>query len=159
MNKIIIIIVAVIIVAGGAFAIKKSNDDKKVQNTNTANSQSADNTSSSGNDLDPNNYTAGANIGETVDATDKSQVSVNIDDFIFKTTYLKIKKGTKVTWTNDGQIGHDVTSSDNSPKTGLASELLSHGDSYSFTFTETGLYEYFCTPHPSEMKAVIKVVD
>ena len=92
-------------------------------------------------------------------AIDGSDVKISIDDNIFKTTYLKIKKGTKVTWTNDGNLRHDVTSAESSPNKGLNSGLLSNGEAYEFTFDSTGVYEYFCTPHASEMKAVITVVD
>lgn len=170
MNKAIIAVVAIVVIGGGAFVIKKNNDDKNnQQNAASSTGQpasdqsggeaSGNGSSASKNELDPDNYTDGANIGSTVDATDKSEVSVSIDDFIFKTTYLKIKKGTKVTWTNDGQIGHTVTSAETSPKKGLESQLLNNGESYSFTFSDSGLYEYFCAPHPTQMKAVITVVD
>ncbi len=155
MNKVVIAIVAVIVVAGGAFVLTKKDD----KSTQSPNSSQPTTTNSGTNPLDPNNYTAGADIGNTLDATDKSSVNVVIDDFIFQTTYLKIKKGTKVTWTNQGQIGHTVTSDDGSPQKGLDSQLLNNGDSYSFTFTQAGTYEYFCTPHPTQMKAVVTVVD
>lgn len=166
--KTALIIIAIIIVIGGAgFAILSYKDDP---GQSDASSQPAGQQESSGqpesqpsqsssNELDPNNYTESAEIGGTVDATDQKEVTVSIKDFIFETTYLKIKKGTKVTWVNNGNIGHTVTSDDGSPKGGLDSELLNNGDSYAFTFEEAGLYEYFCTPHPTQMRGVITVVE
>lgn len=164
--KTALIIIAIIIVAGGiGFVIVNNKDDSSKSD---ASSQSSGQQESSGqpesqptssNELDPNNYTAGAEIGETVDATDQKEVTISISDFIFETTYLKIKKGTKVTWVNNGNIGHTVTSDEGSPKNGLDSEILNSGDSYEFTFDEPGLYEYFCTPHPTQMRGVITVVE
>lgn len=162
MNKAIIAVVAIIIIGGGVFALTKkdSKDESSAPSSNTSSQDSSEQSENSNkNELDPNDYTSGANIGETVDATDKSEVKISIDDNIYKTTYLKIKKGTKVTWTNEGNIRHDVSSDDSSPKSGLASDLLGNGESYSFTFDEAGLYEYFCNPHPTQMRGVITVID
>jgi amicyanin len=101
----------------------------------------------------------GANIGQTVDATGKAEVTVDIEDFKFVTTTLKIKKGTAVTWANKGRIQHDVTSTTNSPKQGLSSEMLGTGEKYSFTFNEAGTYQYFCSPHPTQMRGVVEVIE
>jgi plastocyanin len=165
MSKVIIAVVALIAIGAAVFVVTKNDKsgDNSSQSTQPASESQSDTASSESqmpkNALDPNNYTDGANIGDTLDATDKTAVTVNIDDFIFKTTYLKIKKGTKVTWVNEGQISHNVTSAASSPKKGLTSDLLSGGQSYEFSFSETGVYEYFCTPHPSQMRGVITVVD
>lgn len=163
MNKIIIAVVAVIVIAGTVFVLSK---DDAQDTTSSIGQESSSQTSSDKpkteapqKELDPNNYTAGANIGAAVIAIDGADVKISIDDSIFKTTYLKIKKGTKVAWTNDGNLRHDVTSAESSPNKGLNSGLLGNGETYEFTFDSTGVYEYFCTPHASEMKAVITVVD
>lgn len=165
--KTVLIVLAVIIVAGGVgFVVLNNQDDSETAAPNQAaqqentDQQSNEQTDGESNfDPDPNNYTDGANIGETIDATGQSEVTIMADDFIFATTFLKIDKGTKVTWINNGNIGHDVTSASSSPKGGLGSPLLSNGDSYEFIFDEAGIYEYFCTPHPTEMRGVITVVE
>ncbi|HEX5797323.1 MAG TPA: plastocyanin/azurin family copper-binding protein [Candidatus Saccharimonadales bacterium] len=168
MNKAIIAVVAIIILAGGAFVLSRDKEDKPAQDTASSGQtslappetvQNTEETVPAGNELDPNNYTEGANIGSTVNATNKSEVAVSADDFVFNPTYLKIKKGTTVTWTNNGQIVHTVTSADTSPQKGLDSGNLNNGDTYEFTFNEAGTYEYFCVPHPFQMKAVITAVD
>ncbi|MEX2014378.1 MAG: plastocyanin/azurin family copper-binding protein [Candidatus Saccharimonadales bacterium] len=171
--KTAIIVIAVIVLAGGAGFVIMNNKDDNSTGANDASNQTAQqgessgtpntpedqtNNDSSGN-LDPNNYTQGANIGGTIDATDQSEATISIDDFVFETTFLKIKKGTKVTWINNGNVGHDVTSADSSRNGGLGSQLLGSGDSYEFTFEEAGIYEYFCTPHSTEMRGVITVVE
>jgi plastocyanin len=105
------------------------------------------------------NHLKGANIGQTVDATSENAVTVEIADFSYKTTIVKVKKGTTVTWVNRGQVPHDVTSTTNSPKQGLSSDLLSNGEEYKHTFNETGVYQYFCSPHPTQMRGVVEVVE
>ncbi len=167
MKTTIIVIAALIIIGGAGFVILNKNDNNTPSDEGSAQTSQQEDSATAGesqssepaNALDPNNYTQGAEIGETVDATDQKEVTVSIDDFIFETTYLKIKKGTKVTWVNNGNISHTVTSDQGSPKSGLDSQLLGNGDTYEFTFDEAGVYEYFCTPHPTQMRGVITVVE
>ncbi len=64
---------------------------------------------------------------------------------------LTISKGTTVHWTNNDLSGHTVTSgrpSDSQTGTIFDSSLISAGKSYSFTFEDTGTYDYFCQVHP-----------
>lgn len=159
-----LVIIVLAVVAGVATFLYGGHD--KENDSDSSNSSHTE-TSGGPDDQEPNvsasvsndKHFQGANIGETVDATGQSAVAVEIDDFIFKTTTLKVKKGTAVTWTNKGRVQHDVTSTTNSPKQGLASEMLSNGETYSFTFNETGTYQYFCSPHPTQMRAVVEVVE
>jgi amicyanin len=57
-----------------------------------------------------------------------------------------IPPGTEVTWTNTGQQPHTATSVGGVAK--FDSGILNNGQSYSFTFEETGTNDYFCTVHP-----------
>lgn len=163
MNKAVIAFVAFIIIGGTAFVLTRdegSNQPPSIDSSPTsANNAPLGNSQTSQKELDPNGYTADANIGAAVIATDKPEVPISIDDNIFRTTYLKIKKGTKVVWTNNGNLRHDVVSAESSPKQGLGSALLAPGQTYEFTFNELGVYEYFCTPHSNEMRGVITVVE
>jgi plastocyanin len=52
-----------------------------------------------------------------------------------------LKAGTTVTWRNEDDIPHTVTSATRLFK----SSALDTDDTYSFTFTEPGMYEYFCS--------------
>lgn len=83
------------------------------------------------------------------------EVSVDISNFSFKDEIIKVSRGSKVTWTNQDSAEHTVTSDDNGP---LDSDLLDQGDTYEYTFDQTGTYRYHCTPHPG-MKAAVIVVD
>ena len=71
---------------------------------------------------------------------------------------MTIKKGTKITWTNKDDAHHDITPDKDSAKAIETSKLLAKGESYSYTFTEAGVYSYHCSPHPY-MKATIEVTE
>ncbi|MDY9923198.1 cupredoxin family copper-binding protein [Methanobacterium sp.] len=78
--------------------------------------------------------------------------SVSIQNFAFNPSTLTVKAGTTVTWTNKDSTNHPVASD-----TGVfASGDLNNGDSYSYTFNQTGNYPYHCTTHTS-MKGTIIV--
>ena len=76
---------------------------------------------------------------------------------------LTVKKGTTVTWTNNDQIMHTVTSGTapnevRAPDGTFDSKHMRPGQSFSYTFNETGTFPYYCTPHPWAT-ATVTVVD
>lgn len=92
--------------------------------------------------------------------TSNEQVAPNtviISDFAFTPAKITIKKGTKITWTNQDSAKHDITP-DSPSEDFKASKLLAKGESYSFTFNKAGNYKYHCSPHPY-MKANIEVTE
>ena len=72
------------------------------------------------------------------------EVAVKIGNFTFGPQELKVKSGTTVTWTNEDDIPHTVTSS----TLAFKSKALDSDDKFSFTFTTPGTYPYFCALHP-----------
>ena len=62
----------------------------------------------------------------------------------------KVKVGTKVTWTNGDTAAHTATSGTptKGPDGTFDSSLIPAGKSFSFTFSKTGKYDYFCMVHP-----------
>jgi plastocyanin len=86
------------------------------------------------------------------DAVRAEDATAKIDNFTFVPARLTVKAGTTVTWRNEDDIPHTVTSSARLFK----SKALDTDDSFSFTFTEPGTYEYFCSLHP-RMTATIVV--
>jgi LPXTG-motif cell wall-anchored protein len=83
-------------------------------------------------------------------------MTVSIQDFFFDPDQLTVAPGTTVTWVNEGEAPHTVTSTDGKE---LDSATLQPGDTYSFTFKDddTGeTYAYQCTIHP-EMTASVTV--
>ena len=62
-----------------------------------------------------------------------------------------VNAGQKVTWINDDNSPHTVTSGTPQELDGLFnSELIISGDEFSFKFSHPGEYDYFCTVHPWE---------
>jgi LPXTG-motif cell wall-anchored protein len=83
-------------------------------------------------------------------------MTVSIQDFFFDPGQLSVAPGTTVTWVNEGQAPHTVTSTDGKE---LDSATLQPGDTYTFTFDEGDAgetYAYQCTIHP-QMTASVTV--
>ena len=78
--------------------------------------------------------------------------TVTIDNFSFSPETLTIKPGTTVTFVNHDDIPHSIVAVDKS----FRSRALDTDDSYDFTFTTAGDFDYFCGLHP-HMKAKIVV--
>lgn len=85
-------------------------------------------------------------------------VDVSIVGTAFDPATITVEAGDTVTWTTTQSIGqqHSVTSG----KPGAADQgkvfdsglgLQDNGQSYQFTFTTPGTYDYFCQVHPTQM--------
>lgn len=101
----------------------------------------------------------GANTEGAVAKKHLANAEIEIKNHLFEPTALTVSTNTTVTWTNESNSRHYVTSTDGSPSSGLNSEPLNGDETYSFTFENPGIYEYVCTRHPDRMRAVIKVVE
>jgi len=77
--------------------------------------------------------------------------TVRIDNFVFGPQALTVTPGTTVTWINQDDIPHTVVAGDRSFK----SKVLDTDERFSFTFTKTGEYGYFCSLHPHMVGKVI----
>jgi plastocyanin len=89
-------------------------------------------------------------------ASAQDEMTVSIQDFFFDPDQLTVAPGTTVTWVNEGEAPHTVTSTDGKE---LDSATLQPGDTYSFTFKEDDAgetYAYQCMIHP-EMTASVTV--
>jgi plastocyanin len=76
---------------------------------------------------------------------------VSIDNFSFTPMEMTISKGTQVTWVNKDDVPHTVVSVDHKFK----SKALDTDEQFSFTFQDTGTYEYFCSVHPKMTGKII----
>ena len=71
-------------------------------------------------------------------------IEVKIGNFTFNPKQVTVKAGDTVTWVNNDDIPHTVTS-----KTLVfRSKALDSDDKFSFTFTAPGSFDYFCSLHP-----------
>jgi plastocyanin len=76
---------------------------------------------------------------------------VEIDNFAFSPDRITVKTGTTVTWLNADDTPHTVAASSKLFK----SKALDTEDSFSFTFTTPGVYQYFCSLHPHMAGTVV----
>jgi len=82
--------------------------------------------------------------GDFQDLEASDEFAEDEDPADYSVNVLEVEVGDTVTWTNDDAMMHSVTADDGSFDSGL----LDAGDSWSYTFTEPGEFEYFCSPHP-----------
>jgi plastocyanin len=76
---------------------------------------------------------------------------VGIDHFRFGPGTLRVRVGTTVTWTNRDDTPHTVVSTDGLYK----SKVLDTDEKFSFTFSNTGTFPYFCSLHPKMTGKVV----
>jgi plastocyanin len=89
----------------------------------------------------------------TLSGTPIQTYNIELKSFAFSPSELKIQPGDKVIWTNQDLAPHTITSDTGSE---ISSSSLSKGQTYYYTFTTTGTYNYHCSIHPS-MKGTIVV--
>ena len=71
-------------------------------------------------------------------------VAIAIDNFKFGVVSIEVAAGTTVTWTNHDDVPHTVASTTKLFK----SPPLDTGETFSYTFTSAGTFEYYCSLHP-----------
>lgn len=91
----------------------------------------------------------GITLGVAFAAADDT--AVKIDNFTFGPKSVTVKAGTTVTWTNQDDIPHTVTSTAQQ----FRSKPLDSGDTFTFTFSTPGTYKYFCSLHPQMTGTIV----
>jgi plastocyanin len=83
--------------------------------------------------------------------------AVSIQLFMFRPAAQDVAAGADVTWTNQDDIGHTVTSGTPDARDGRFQwRLAGKGATATVHFQEPGVYPYFCERHPS-MRGEIRV--
>lgn len=90
-------------------------------------------------------------------STNTYRTSVAIRNMKFTPTSLTVWQGTTVTWMNQDNINHTVTSDDMTSNIRFDSGALQPGQNYSYTFSQTGVYTYHCAIHP-QMTGSVTVI-
>lgn len=129
MNKALLAVVGLLVVGGAAFFIIQNNSMDSSEPTTPSTTSPVDNSPSGG-------------------------TEVTIDNMTFAPTNITVKVGDTVTWTNNDQMVHTVTSDDGVFDSGQ----MNTGETFSHTFTEAGTFPYNCTLHPN-MRAQVTVVE
>lgn len=79
-----------------------------------------------------------------------SGMSVEIANYAFGPATSTFPAGATVTWTNNDTTSHTVTSADGAFDSGN----LAPGDTFSYTFSDTGTFSYQCSYHPNMLGEV-----
>ncbi len=78
--------------------------------------------------------------------------TVSIHDLQFDPHSMPVAKGTTVTWVNNDEAAHTITTDDFGTKGAapgqFSSDPLNPGDSFTHTFDTVGTFNYHCTIHP-----------
>ncbi len=105
-------------------------------------------------DANPGAVQESSVVVEEATASAVNEHDIEIQGFAFSQSELTIKQGETVTWINLDEVSHTVTSDSDAV---FESPLLKKGQSFSHTFTETGVYSYHCAPHPNmEVKIIVE---
>jgi plastocyanin len=78
-------------------------------------------------------------------------------DNTFRAADIQVQPGTTVTWTNDGRNEHDVLPVEGDAW-GVDVGGFQPGGSYEHTFTEPGVYDYYCSIHGTTTAGMVGTV-
>ena len=78
-------------------------------------------------------------------------IMVRINGMRFEPASISVTPGTTVTWVHESPMPHSITGNAGS----LGSGTLYNGQTYSHTFEEDGLFNYYCGIHPSMTGSVL----
>src|SRR5437870_13655765 len=87
----------------------------------------------------------------TVAATPVATNRVAIENFAFGPPAVTVAVGSTVTWTNRDLEQHTVTARDRT----FNSDAVDSGQTYAFTFSKSGTYDYVCLIHPHMVGKVV----
>jgi plastocyanin len=79
----------------------------------------------------------------SVSAADAAHTIV-VKSFMFTPMTMTVKAGTKITWTNQDEEPHTISSDEGV----FRSPAIDTDESYSYQFDKPGTYHYTCTIHP-----------
>lgn len=82
-----------------------------------------------------------------VDETGRKAVTVEAVDNNFDPQYVKVSKGTTITFSNVGRNPHNVVPVEQGAFTPIPTEKFAPGDSGTVTLNTPGTYAYYCTLH------------
>jgi plastocyanin len=131
-SKLLLILVVVAVVVAGLWLANNKNDSGSLKNT------------------------VGDTIDNAADNVPKATNNVSVVNMAFSPANIVVRKGTTVHWLNEDAVQHTITENDD--KDGPSSPLLDKGQSYDFTFKETGVYHYNCSIH-TEMTGTVTVTE
>jgi plastocyanin len=100
---------------------------------------------------------AGAGCGGDDDTSggEAAGTQATIKTFMFEPDPIEVDAGTTVTWTNEDDILHTVTSTKSGGAAAFDERLNGAGTSAEVSFDEPGTYEYICAVHDGMEGSVV----
>src|SRR3989338_2797499 len=136
---VVAVLVVIGIIAGIALTAKGGNEN----NQGSSGIQVIDNGSQQTGSAGSGEETSSGNFG--AGETNPQTYTTEISNFAFSPSEIRIKAGDTIVRTNKDSARHTVTSDSGSE---LGSSLLGQGETYSYTFSTPGIFNYHCAPHP-----------
>ncbi len=97
--------------------------------------------------------TTQATEGTTEAGASGGGATVTMQNNTFVPDTVQVSVGDTVTWTNEDSVDHTVTADD-----GSFDQVVAPGATFSYTFEETGTYDYVCTIHAG-MAGTVEVTE
>lgn len=76
--------------------------------------------------------------------------TITINNFVFEPANIEINAGSTVIWFHNTSVTHILVS-----QSLFESNELNRGDNFTFTFPNSGEYNYYCSIHPSMKGRII----
>jgi nitrite reductase (NO-forming) len=142
-------------------SLQKENPNGKVTTTSTASVAAINNNTMSR--MEEQQHHPHPQIPSNTNKVSIVKGAATLGDKAFSPNLLRIKVGTTVTWTNNDNNLHTVTSG--TPNTANAGQVFDSGltalimpaKTYSHKFTNVGEFPYFCRLHPTMVGKVVVV--
>jgi plastocyanin len=102
--------------------------------------------------------TSTPNSTSSMNANKVSMISSGKEGYVYQPNTTQVKVEDTVSWTNDDDTLHTVTSgsgTDENAGASFDSGMMGAGKIFEHTFTRTGEYPYFCIVHPDMIGKVI----
>jgi plastocyanin len=102
--------------------------------------------------------TSTPNSTSSINAIKVSMISSVKEGYLYQPNTTQVKVGDTVSWTNDDDTLHTVTSgsgTDENAGASFDSGMMGTGKIFEHTFTTAGEYPYFCIVHPDMIGKVI----
>ena len=90
------------------------------------------------------------------DVTTESPITVKVTANGFSPSTISVKKGSQITWLNEDTSEHNLLG-DQEQLEMSSDEPLNEGDSYSYTFDDTGTFTYHDPMAPTSFKGTVIV--
>lgn len=143
MKKVFIILLIVLVIVVGAVYLIISQNKKSPYST-TAPVAPVNNSPA------PEAPVVEAPTSTPAETTVAKTFNIEIASFSFQPQTQEINRGDTVVWTNQDSAPHQIFSNE------IAGNVINKGQTFSFTFNNSGDYDYTCKIHPS-MKGVVVV--